>query len=345
MKTRITKLFGIKYPIILPGMSWISTPELVAAVCNAGGIGWLATGPLSTKETEAAIKRIRELTDKPFGAGATLLMPGAKENADVLMDMQVPVINVSLGKPDKIVQRVHAYGGKVIQTVVNAKHAISAVGGGVDALQVTGYEAAAHGGKVANLCLIPSIREKVDVPIVASGGFATGQGLAAALALGADGVAMGTRLATTKESPVHERTLEAHLKADVEDTLYSDRFDGLWCRVLQSKSSEKSIKKGMNLFRAAVVGPRIAKSLDLPLMKVMLGMLAQPDKMMTLAHMATAFDKIQAATENGDYDKKGVQLIGQCCGLIHDLPTVKECIDQIVKDAKATGTNVTEMLK
>ena len=159
MKTKITELFGIKYPIILPGMSWISTPELVAAVCNAGGIGWLATGPLSTDQTRASIKRIRELTDKPFGAGATLLMPGARENAEVILEEQVPVINVSLGKPDDIVKRVHDYGGKVIQTVIGAKHALSAVKGGVDALQVTGYEAAAHGGKVANLCLIPSIKE------------------------------------------------------------------------------------------------------------------------------------------------------------------------------------------
>ncbi len=345
MKTRITELFGIKYPIVLPGMSWISTPELVAAVCNAGGIGWLATGPLSTKQTEASIKKIRELTKKPFGAGATLLMPGAKENLEVLIDMQVPVINVSLGKPDDIVKRVHKYGGKVIQTVIGEKHAQSALKGGVDALQVTGYEAAAHGGKVANLCLIPAIREITDVPIVASGGFATGQGLAAALALGADAVAMGTRLATTKESPVHERTKQAHLAAGVEDTLYSDRFDGLWCRVLKSKSAEKSIKSGMNLFKAMLVGPKIAKDMDLPLMKIMLGMLAQPDKMITLAHMATAFGKIQAATEAGDYDKKGVELIGQCCGLIHDMPTVKEVIERIVKEAASTNTKMTAMIK
>jgi enoyl-[acyl-carrier protein] reductase II len=345
MKTRITELFGIKYPIVLPGMSWISTPELVAAVCNAGGIGWLATGPLSTKDTEASIKKIRELTKKPFGAGATLLMPGAKENLEVLIDMQVPVINVSLGKPDKIVQRVHKYKGKVIQTVVNEKHAMAAVKGGVDALQVTGYEAAAHGGKVANLCLIPSMREKVDVPIVAAGGFSTGQGLAAALALGADAVALGTRLATTKESPVHPRTKQAHLDAGVEDTLYSDRFDSLWCRVLKSKSAEKSIKSGMNLFRAAIVGPRIAKSMDLPVLKIMLGMLAQPAKMTTLAHMATAFEKIQAATEAGDFDVKGVQLIGQCCGLIHDIPTVKEAIERIMKEAKSANTSVANMLK
>ena len=343
MKTRITELFGIKYPIVLPGMSWISTPELVAAVCNAGGIGWLATGPLSTKDTEASIKKIRELTKKPFGAGATLLMPGAKENLEVLIDMQVPVINVSLGKPDNIVKRVHKYGGKVIQTVVNEKHALAAVKGGVDALQVTGYEAAAHGGKVANLCLIPYMREKVNVPIVAAGGFSTGEGLAAALALGADAVAMGTRLATTKESPVHPRTKQAHLDAGVEDTLYSDRFDSLWCRVLKSKSAEKSIKSGMNLFRAAIVGPRIARKMELPVLKIMLGMLAQPAKMTTLAHMATAFEKIQAATEAGDYDVKGVQLIGQCCGLIHDIPTVKETMERIIKEAKSANANVAKM--
>lgn len=341
METRITKLFGIKYPIILPGMSWISTPELVAAVCNAGGIGWLATGPLSTKDTEAAIKKIRSLTDKPFGAGCTLLMPGAKENAEVLIDMQVPVINVSLGKPDDIVKRVHAYKGKVIQTVVGEKHALAAVNGGVDALQVTGYEAAAHGGKVSNLCLIPSIREKVKVPIVAAGGFATGQGLVAALALGADAVAMGTRLATTLESPVHERTKKAHLAAGVEDTLYSDRFDGLWCRVLKSKSAEKSIRDGMNLFRAAIVGPKIAKNMNLPIIKLMMGLLAQPKELMTLMHMATAFGKIQAATEGGDYDKKGVQLIGQCCGLIHDIPSVKDVINRIIKEAVDTQKNQT----
>ncbi len=114
MKTRITTLFKIKYPILLPGMSWISTPELVAAVCNAGGLGILATGPLSAEETRSAIRKIRSLTDKPFGAGATLLMPGARENAEVMLEEKVPVINFSLGKGDWIIKRAHGYGGKVI---------------------------------------------------------------------------------------------------------------------------------------------------------------------------------------------------------------------------------------
>ena len=104
MQTRITELFGIEHPIVLPGMSWISTPELVAAVCNAGGLGILASGPLSQQQTRQAITRIRELTDKPFGIGITLMMPGAKENAKVALELEVPVINFSLGKGDWLVE-------------------------------------------------------------------------------------------------------------------------------------------------------------------------------------------------------------------------------------------------
>jgi len=344
MKTKITELFGIKYPIILPGMSWISTPELVAAVCNAGGIGWLATGPLSVEETRKSIERIRELTDKPFGAGATLLMPGAKENAELMLEMEVPVINVSLGKCDWIAERAQKYNGKVIQTVVNLKHAHAAQKYGADAVQLTGNEAAAHGGDVTTFCLIPAAKEQLDIPVVAIGGIADGKGMAAALALGADGVGMGTRLATTTESPLHDITKKAHVDASVDDTLFSNRFDGLWCRVLNTPSSRKSIKQGMNLFKAALVGPRIAKDLNLPLMKVMLGIMAEPQKMTTLAHMATAFDKIKAATADGDF-KKGVGLVGQCTGIIHDIPTCKEVIDRTVKEAKAVSKNLAATIK
>ena len=153
LRTRLTTLLAIKHPIVLPGMSWISTPVLVAAVSNAGGLGILATGPLSPEETRKSIQEIRRLTDKPFGIGATLLMPGARENAEVALEEKVPVINISLGKGDWIVKRAHEYGGKVIATVVNEKHAKSAERMGCDALMVTGHEAAAHGGDVTSTCL------------------------------------------------------------------------------------------------------------------------------------------------------------------------------------------------
>jgi enoyl-[acyl-carrier protein] reductase II len=149
VKTAITDLLGIEMPIILPGMSWISTPELVAAVSNAGGLGILASGPLTPNETREAIAQIRVLTDKPFGIGVTLLMPGAEENAFIAIEEKVPVINFSLGKGDKLIARAHAYGAKVIATVVTEKHALSAQASGADALLVTGHEAAAHGGDVS----------------------------------------------------------------------------------------------------------------------------------------------------------------------------------------------------
>ena len=158
---------------------------MVAAVSNAGGLGMLATGPMNTEMTRAAIREIRSLTDKPFGANATLFFPGAAENAKVLLEEQVPVINFALGKGDWIVKRAHEYGGKVIATVAYHEHAKRAEGFGTDALIVTGHEAAGHGEAVTSLVLVPSIVDVVRIPVIAAGGFGDGRGLAAALALGA----------------------------------------------------------------------------------------------------------------------------------------------------------------
>jgi enoyl-[acyl-carrier protein] reductase II len=345
METKITKLFKIKYPVILPGMSWISTPELVAAVCNAGGIGWLATGPLGTEQTRDAIRKIRSLTKNPFGCGCTLLMPGARENAEVMLEEKVPVINVSLGKCDWIAERAHKYGGKVIATVTTVKHALAAEKQGADALQVTGNEAAAHGSQVTSMVLIPAIVRAVKIPVVAVGGIGDGEGMMAAFALGAEGVGMGTRLALTKESPVHQATKDAHVKAGIDDTIYSNRFDGLYCRVLDTKAAKKAIRQGMSLPRAGLASWKIAKAMNLPWLKLAIGTMIQgPKLMMSLAHFATAFDKIQAATEAGDL-KRGVALIGQVQGLITDIPTVKEIINRTISEANEIQKRLTKMVK
>jgi enoyl-[acyl-carrier protein] reductase II len=345
MNTRITKLLGIKYPIILPGMSWISTPELVAAVCNAGGLGILATGPLNPDQTRQAIKRIRELTKKPFGAGATLLMPGARENAEVLLEEKVPVINFSLGKGDWITKRAHAYGGKVIATVVTLKHALAAERDGADALQVTGHEAAAHGGLVTSLVLVPTIVRAVKIPVIATGGFGDGYGLAAALALGADAIAMGTRLSVTKESPVHAVTKKSTIEMGMDDTIYSNRFDGLYCRVMKTPAAKRAVRRGMSLPRAFVASIAITRQMKLPWFKLMLGtMVKGPRMMIQLSQMATAFAQIQKATEEGDL-KKGVHLIGQVQGLVHDMPAVKDLIERTIAEAKDALKKMNGMLK
>ena len=388
MKTRITELFGIKYPILLSGMSWISVPKMVAAVSNAGGLGILATGPLNAEQTRQAIKEIRSLTDKPFGANATLLFPGASENARVLLQEKVPVINFSLGKGDWLVAAAHAYGGKVIATVVNARHAKRAQDYGADGVVATGHEAAAHGEHITSLVLIPSLVDTINIPVIAAGGFADGRGLAAALALGAEGIAMGTRFMTTRESPLHEiyknlsiekdvddtlfsdrfdgilcRVLKTRaakkalrgefrvlieerkdnkkknirnlsIEKDVDDTLFSDRFDGILCRVLKTHAAKKAIERGLNLPAAFFNSQEIARQLGLPFSKLFLGVLLSGWKnARQLAFMANGFKAIKLATEKGDM-KKGVLPVGQVTGLIHDEPTVAELMERIVAQAK-----------
>lgn len=333
MKTRITELLGIRYPLVLPGMSWISTPELVAAVANAGGLGILASGPLTPEETRQSIRRIRELTDKPFGIGVTLLMPGAKENAEVALAEQVPVINFSLGKGDWLVKRAHEYGGKVIATVVSEKHALSAQAIGADALLVTGHEAAAHGGAVTSLVLVPSIAAKVSIPVIATGGFADGRGLLAALALGADGVAMGSRFATSAESPLHQNTKQAVIERTEQDTIYSKNFDGLYARVMKTPRSVKETRRPMNIVMACWEAMKAARIVKQPVWKILLGMLAMLDKVLLLAYFGASVPRLKAATIDGDLNK-GVQFIGQTQGLINDIASVDDIVQRIIQEAQ-----------
>lgn len=334
MKTRITELFGIRYPVVLSGMSWISVPEMVAAVSNAGGLGILATGPLDSVQTRDAVRRIRELTDKPFGGNATLLFPGAKENAQVLLEEKVPVINFALGKGDWIVKAAHAYGGKVVATVVSARHALRAQDFGTDAVIATGYEAAAHGEAVSSMVLVPSLVDALKIPVIAAGGFADGRGMAAALALGAEGIAMGTRFMTTKESPLHGNYKKLSIEKDVTDTYYSKRFDGLYCRVMKTEGSARALKKGFDIVGAFVNSRDIATQMKLPYWKMFIGVLASGWKnAYQLAYMANAFKIFQLATEKGDVEK-GVLPVGQVTGILRDEPTVAELMERIVKEAE-----------
>ena len=320
-------------------MSWISTPQLVAAVSNAGGLGILATGPLTEEETRKSIREIRRLTDKPFGIGCTLLMPGAKENCMVALEEKVPVINFSLGKADWLVKACHEYGGKVIATVVNEKHAKSAEEMGADMLLVTGHEAAAHGGDVTSLVLVPCIVNKVNIPVICAGGIADGRGLMAMLSLGADGVAMGSRLATTIESPLHENVKKAIVEHDENDTVYGKNFDGLYARVMKTESGVKAMKHKVDPITAAIKSFGAAKHFKIPLWKIIPGLITQYNKIYMLSLFGAATEKLMSATINGDL-KNGVQFVGQSQGLINDIPSVKELIDRCVEEAIETHKKV-----
>jgi enoyl-[acyl-carrier protein] reductase II len=344
MKTKLTEMVGIKYPIVLSGMSWISVPKMVAAVSNAGGLGILATGPLNSEQTRKAVREIRSLTDKPFGANASLMFPGAAENAKVLLQEQVPVINFALGKGDWIVKEAHKYGGKVFATVVNVRHARRAEDFGTDAVIATGQEAAAHGEDVTSLVLIPHLAENLTIPVIGAGGFADGRGLAAALALGASGVAMGTRLMTTKESPLHENYKRFTMEKDVYDTLFSKRFDGILCRVMKTDAAKRAMKKGLNWPAAFFNSRDIAAQVGIPYWKLFIGVLMSGyANARQLAYMANAFKAIKVATEDGD-SKTGVLPVGQVQGLIHDQPSVQELFERIVEEAKQAQGKVNEAL-
>ncbi|MEW6553826.1 MAG: nitronate monooxygenase [Actinomycetota bacterium] len=348
MKTSVTEILGIEHPILLSGMSWISVPKMVAAVSEAGGLGLLATGVLDAEETRAAVKEIRSLTDKPFGANVSLLFPGAAQNAVVLLEEKIPVLNFSLGKGDWIVQMAHEYGGKVLATVTNLRHAKRAQDYGCDGVIATGNEAAAHGEEVTTFCLVPSLASGLDIPVIAAGGVGDGRGLAAALALGAGGVAMGTRLMTTVESPLHENYKQLSLEKDVYDTLFSKNFDGLWCRVLDTPAARKAIKHGLtplDYLRAIPNSRSIAQMLKLPYYKLFVGVLASGwENARQLAFMANAFKQIRVATEKGDTEH-GVLPVGQVTGLMHDIPTVREVIERTVKEAEEVMEGLAKMAK
>lgn len=345
MKTRVTELFKIKYPILLSGMSWISTPELVASVCNAGGLGILATGVLKAEETRQYLERTRQLTKKPFAANVTLYFPGAERNAQMIIENKVPVVNYALGKGDWICKAVHAYGGKVIATVTTARHALAAQRDGADALIVTGHEAAGHGGAITSLVLIPSIVDVVDIPVIAAGGFADGRGLAAALALGAEGISMGTRFMNSVESPVHENQKRVSIDRDVYDTVYTDKVDGMKARVLASKGAKRLMKKKLNPFSALIHSRAIAKMLGFPWLKLAVGiMLSGVKNSMRMARMAIGFKAFQVGTFDGDNDR-GVLPIGQVTGIIHDTPTVDQIIRRMMAEAKKARTRIDGIIK
>lgn len=333
MNTRLTELLGIKFPILMPGMSWIATPELAAAVSNAGGLGILALGPLSPEETRASIQRVRELTDRPFGVNCALIMPGAKENAQVAVDLKVPVINFSLGKGDWLIEACHAYGGKAIATVTTLQHALAAQAQGADAIMATGHEAAAHGGAATSMVLIPALVDALTVPVIGCGGFADGRGLAAALALGASGVAMGSRFATCQESPLHQTTKAAVIGSSHENTVYSPHFDGLPARYLKTPTALRLTRAPMPFPMAAAFATKAAVQLGIPMWKVAAGVFAQPRDIKLLACFGAATPRLKAATELGDLDY-GMQFIGQSQGLIHDQPTAAELLQRIMAEAR-----------
>jgi enoyl-[acyl-carrier protein] reductase II len=339
LTTRMTELFGIEHPIMLAGMNWITDPDLVAVVCNAGGLGVFATARCTPDEMRENLGMIRKLTTRPFGVNV-ILRAGAPEKIKVAIEEKVPIVNYTLGKP-WFIDQVHAYGGKVIGTTALAKHAVAAAKLGCDAVIVTGHEAAAHGDKATSLVLIPIAASAVKVPIIAAGGFYDGRGLAAALSLGAEGISMGTRFMLTKECLLHENFKKLCLAATEQDTVYDTVFDGMLGRALKSKGTKAMQKRGFPLVEAFKAAGQIRKVLKLTYPQF----IAMSFKMMTAgedsaslwaqARQGAGTVRAMKGIYEGDLEE-GILYAGQAVGGINDIPTVKELIERVVAEAEQT---------
>ncbi|MFH1003160.1 MAG: nitronate monooxygenase [Chloroflexota bacterium] len=310
-QTRITGLFGIKYPIVQGGMHWVARAELSSAVCNAGGLGIISalTQP-TTAALAAEINRMKRLTDRPFGVNVTFiptLRPvNYDEYIDVIIREGVRIVETAGRSPEPYMGRLKAAGIKVIHKCTALRFARTAEAIGCDAVSVEGFECAGHPGEddVTSLALIPLAVDAVSIPIIASGGFADGRGLVAAFALGAEGLNMGTRFLATREAPAHPRIKEWLVRASERDTFLLLRPWRNSERVLRNAISEKVAEMEKQGATLEQVAPLIS---------------GQRGKEML---------------ETGELDH-GLLTVSQAIGLVHSIPTVKEVIDGIVSEAAA----------
>jgi len=349
MKTRITELLGIKYPIIQAGANFVAVPQLVAAVSNAGGLGILASGRFTPDQMREDIRAIRERTDKPFGVNIVPTAPGYEKIAEVLIEEEVPIINHGGGDPDWLVKLTKGSGIKIIPTVGALKHAVKAEQSGVEAIVVQGLEGGGHTSYVATTVLLPLVASRVKVPVVAAGGFCDGRGLAAALALGAEGISMGTRFALTQESGLTWDIKQRYLRSSEADTLVTTRIDGKPLRVLQNKLTDILEKEGQRLSWREKISSVLEtrRMLGVSWWQFLLGgwrmRKAYEASFSDLGDMATGGQRVVRALIEGDQDL-GAMPCGQVCGRIDDIPTAQELIEQIVAEAGTILESVREKM-
>ncbi len=308
-KTRFTELTGVKYPIMQGGMMWISTPEFVAAVSNAGCLGTLtALSAASPEELSVNINKVRQFTSNPFAVNITLLPTLRPINYDSYIDViigeGIKTVETAARNPEEFTGKLKAAGITIIHKCTSLRHAVKAQELGCDIISIDGYECAGHPGEddVTSLVILPIVANNLKIPVIGSGGFADGRGLVAALALGAAGINMGTRFMMTEEAPMHRNVKNWLRQATERDTMILLRSFSNSSRVVRNSVSEKAAeleKKGAAIEELA------------PLIKGKRGL---------------------AMMESGNINE-GVMSAGQAIGLINDIPTIKQMVDRMISEA------------
>ena len=303
MKTEITELLGIEYPVIQGGMAWVAECHLAAAVSNAGGLGLIAAGGAPAEWVREQIRETKKLTDKPFGVNIMLMNPESEKVAKVIVEEGVKVVTTGAGSPEKYMADWKAAGVKVIPVVASVALAKRMERCGADAVVAEGCEAGGHIGELTTMVLVPQVVDAVKIPVIAAGGIADGRGLLAALSLGCEGVVMGTRFVASKECWISENHKNWIVNANENQTVLCQKSIKNMVRVANNEAARKCLEleaKGATLQE---------------LMPVISGKLGK------------------AAYADGNVDG-GMFAVGPAAGLIHEVESCKEIIDSIMAEAE-----------
>jgi enoyl-[acyl-carrier protein] reductase II len=305
MENRITSIFNIKYPIISGGMVWCSGWRLAAAVSNAGGLGLIGSGSMTPDILREHIRKCKDATDKPFGVNVPIFFRHTQETMDVILEEKVPIVFTSAGHPILWTAKLHDAGIKVAHVIANTKYAIKCEEAGVDAIVAEGFEAGGHNGKeeTGTMVLIPQIRKEISIPLIAAGGIATGAGMLAAFALGAEGVQLGTRFALSQESSA------------------SNEFKTL-CTQLHEGDTMLALKK---ITPARLVKNELYKEIE-----------KAENRGATAEELQEIMGKGRARKGMFEGDLSNGELeIGQITSLINDIPTVESIIKNMITEYNA----------
>ena len=340
MRTALTSLVGVRHPVVQTGMGWVAGPRLVAATAEAGGLGILASATMTFDELVSAIDETTSRTSHPFGVNLRADAADASDRVDLLIERGVKVASFALAPKQEFIERLKSAGSVVVPSIGAAKHARKVADWGADAVIVQGGEGGGHTGGVATTLLLPSVLDAVDIPVIAAGGFFDGRGLAAALAYGAAGVAMGTRFLLTQESTVPDEVKRFYLEHGLDGTVVTTRVDGMPHRVLRTElvdHLEKS-SRAVGFYHAARNANRFKRMTKLRWRDMVReGVATKHGKEQSWSQMIMAANTpmlLRAGLVEGN-THAGVLASGQVVGMLQDLPTVADLIEGIVAEAEA----------
>jgi NAD(P)H-dependent flavin oxidoreductase YrpB (nitropropane dioxygenase family) len=341
MRTRATELFGVEHPIVQTGMGYVSGARLTSATANAGGLGIIASATMSYDELARAISEVKTRTTNPFGVNLRADASDAAERIDLMAREGVRVASFALAPKQDLIKRCKDHGMVVMPSIGAKRHAEKVAEWGVDAVIVQGGEGGGHTGQVPTTVLLPQVVDAVDIPVIAAGGFFDGRGLVAALAYGAEGIAMGTRFLLTSDSAVSREVKQVYLDKGVADTVVTTEVDGVPHRVLRTEFVDELLKSRAlgRMTRAVRNAVAFQKLSGTPWKDVVSeGLAMRKSAELSFSQLVMAANTpmlLKAAMVDGRPDL-GVMASGQVAGLIDDLPSCQELITRIMAEAEDT---------